>query len=134
MTRFKDWKPPEFDVDGYTEYGWRCQHHENLRLGKNVDIGCYSYLNAKYGIIIEDECQIGSHCSLYTESTIDEKKGLILLKKNACVGTHSTIMPHAVIGENSIVAAHSFVPFSMSIPPNEIWGGVPARKIKEIER
>jgi len=101
----------------------------NDTLGKNFDIGTFTYINSKYGIKIEDEVQIGSHCSIYSHSSIDNKKGAIILKKNCKIGTHSTIMPNVTIGENSIIAAYSFV--TKNVPKNEIWSGVPAKfKIK----
>ena len=42
-------------------------------------------------------------------------------------------MPNVTIGENSIIAAYSFV--NKSVPKNQIWAGVPAKfktKIKKI--
>jgi acetyltransferase-like isoleucine patch superfamily enzyme len=74
--------------------------------------------------------QIGSHCSIYSNSSIDNKHGLVHLKTNARIGTHSTIMPNVSIGENSIVAAYSFV--TKNIPKNQIWFGVPAKFKKNI--
>ena len=87
-------------------------------------------VNAQYDIEIFDDVQIGSHCSIYSHSTIDLKKGKVILKKNCKIGTHSTIMPNVAIGENSIVAAYSFV--TKNIPDNEIWGGIPANFIKKV--
>ena len=37
------------------------------------------------------------------------------------------------IGEGSAVGAMSFVPKGTKIPPNQAWGGVPARPIKQYE-
>ena len=34
------------------------------RLNGETDIGAFSYINAKRGVTIEDEVQIGSHCSI----------------------------------------------------------------------
>jgi len=34
-------------------------------------------------------------------------------------------MPNITIGENSIIAAYSFV--TNSIPKNELWAGIPAK-------
>jgi len=79
-------------------------------------------------VIIEDCVQIGSHCSIYSVSTIDNKEGKVVLKKNCKIGSHSVIMPGVTIGENSIIGAHSFV--NKDIPPNEIWAGVPAKKLE----
>jgi acetyltransferase-like isoleucine patch superfamily enzyme len=39
-------------------------------------------------------------------------------------------MPNVIIGENSIIAAHSFV--NKNIPENEIWKGIPAKFYKKI--
>lgn len=108
-----------------TKYNFIVQYPENLKTGKNFDIGTFTYINCQYGVEIEDEVQIGSHCSIYSHSTIDGKSGPIILKKNCKIGTHSTIMPNVTIGENSIIAAYSFV--NKNIPKNQIWVGIPAR-------
>lgn len=81
MKRFKEWIEPVFDIEGFAyqkiernypinPYHWRCQHPENLKMGKETDIGCFVYMNAKHGIQIGNMTQIGSHCSIYSESTI----------------------------------------------------------------
>ncbi len=108
-----------------TKYNYIVQYPENLKFGKNFDIGEFTYINCHYGVEIEDNVQIGSHCSIYSHSTIDEKKGPVILKRNCKIGTHSTIMPKVTIGENSIVAAYSFV--NKNIPSNQLWAGIPAR-------
>ncbi len=129
--RFKNWQPPTFDERNMTKWNWMCQYHENLKLGKYVDIGAFTYINARYGVEIEDNVQIGSHCSIYSHSTIDNKKGKVVIKKNAKIGAHSVIMPGVTIGENSIVGACSFV--NRDIPPNVVAVGVPAKVIKKIK-
>lgn len=121
--RFKDWTHPEFDDNGLTKWNWMCQYHENLELGKNTDIGAFTYINAKYIVRIEEGVQIGSHCSIYSYSTIDEKKGTVVIEKNAKIGTHSAIMPGVTIGENTIVGAFSYV--NKSLPKNVIAYGIP---------
>lgn len=125
MGRFNNWKKPEFDDNGMTKWNWMCQNHDKLALGKNVDIGAFTYINAKYGVEIQDFVQIGSHCSIYSVSTIDDKSGLILLKRNCRIGSHSVIMPNVTIGENTIIGAFSFV--NKNIPDNVIAYGVPAK-------
>ena len=127
--RFKNWKPPEIEHGKLTKWNWMIQYPEELQLGKYVDIGAFTYINAKYGVEIEDNVQIGSHCSIYSHSTIDNKKGKVVIKKNAKIGAHSVIMPGVTIGENSIVGACSLV--NHDIPPNIIAVGIPAKIIKE---
>ena len=130
MTKSKTWRKPIIKHGKFTKYNYIAQYPEGLKLGKNFDIGTFTYINARYNITIGDLVQIGSHCSIYSHSTIDDKKGKIVLEKNCRIGTHSTVMPNVTIGENSIVAAYSFV--TSNIPDNELWGGVPAVKIKNL--
>jgi len=127
--RFKDWKYPEIEEGKPTKYNWVVQHKDNLRLGFRSDIGAFTYINAKYGVTIEDEVQIGSHCSIYSVSTIDEKSGPVTLKKYCRIGAHSVVMPNVTVGENAVVGAHSFV--TEDIQDNVIAAGVPARIIKK---
>ncbi|MBN1905481.1 MAG: acyltransferase [Deltaproteobacteria bacterium] len=129
--RFNDWKYPDIEEGKPTKYNWVVQHVNNIKIGFKIDIGAFCYLNAKYGITIEDEVQIGSHCSIYSVSTIDNKEGPVVLKRNSKIGSHSTVMPGITIGENSIIGAHSLV--SCDIPDNVIAFGVPARIVKSID-
>ena len=130
--RFANWKPPEIEDGKPTRYNWVVQNKAGLKLGHRTDIGAFSYINAKAGVTIEDEVQIGSHCSIYSISTIDGREAPVTLKKNCRIGTHSSVMPGVTVGENSVVGAHSFV--NRDIPPNCIAFGVPARVVKKLER
>ena len=129
--RFKDWKPPEFDERGMTKWNWTAQHREKLVLGKNCDIGAFTYINARFGVEIGEEAQVGSHCAIYSHSTIDDKKGKVVIGKNARLGSHSIVMPGVTIGENAVVGAFSFV--NKDIPPNCVAFGIPAKKVKDID-
>lgn len=130
--RFKKWKFPEFDEKGMTKWNWMCQYHENLKLGRYVDIGAFTYINARYGVEIEDYVQVGSHCSIYSHSTIDNKKGKVIIKKNARIGAHSVVMPGVSIGKNSIIGACSFV--NKDIPDNVIAYGVPVKLVRKLTK
>jgi acetyltransferase-like isoleucine patch superfamily enzyme len=129
--RFEDWEYPEIEEGKPTKYNWVAQHKDKLKLGYKTDIGAFTYINAKNGVVIEDFVQIGSHCSIYSISTIDNKEGQIVLKRNCRIGSHTVIMPGVTIGENSIIGAFSFV--NKDIPDNAIAVGVPAKVIKQIE-
>jgi|TARA_B110001454_G_scaffold203270_1_gene211062 acetyltransferase-like isoleucine patch superfamily enzyme len=125
-----NWEKPLIEHGKMTQYNYIVQYPENLKTGKNFDIGEFTYINSEKGVKIEDWVQIGSHCSIYSHSTIDEKEGPVHLKKNCKIGTHSTIMPNVTIGVNSIVGAYSFV--NKNIPDNELWVGVPAKFKKKL--
>ena len=131
MDRFNDWEYPEIEESRPTKYNWVVQHKDNLRLGYKTDIGAFTYINAKNGVVIEDFVQIGSHCAIYSVSTIDGKEGKVVLKKNCRVGSHGVIMPGVTVGENAVVGAMSFV--NQDIPDNVVAAGVPAKVIKSAD-
>ena len=123
--QFAEWVYPEFGEDGMTRWHWQCQYHEKLKLGKNTDIGAFTYINAKYGVDIQEDVQIGSHCAIYSWSTIDDKQGKVVIKRGASVGSHSVIMPGVTIGERAVVGAFSFV--TESVPDGVLAFGIPAK-------
>jgi len=124
VRRFKDWKPPVIKDGKLTKWNWMVQNPKGLKLGKETDIGAFTYINAKNGVEIGDKVEIGSHCSIYSVSTIDYKKGRVVLKENCKIGSHSTIMPGVTVGRNAVVGAHSFV--NRDVPDNCVVWGVPA--------
>jgi acetyltransferase-like isoleucine patch superfamily enzyme len=128
--RFTKWQYPTIEDGKLTVYNWVVQHKKNFTLGFKTDIGAFTYINAQHGVTLEDYVQIGSHCSLYSVSTIDNKQGAILLKKNCRIGTHSVIMPGVTIGSNTRIGAFSFV--TEDIPDNVLAYGIPARVIRSL--
>jgi acetyltransferase-like isoleucine patch superfamily enzyme len=128
--RFPNWTLPDIENGKLTRYNWLVQHKENLKMGKFTDLGAFTYINAKHGVTLEDFVQVGSHCSIYSLSTIDDKKGPVILKRNSRIGTHSVIMPGVTVGENSVIGAFSFV--TKDIPKNVIAYGVPARVVRDL--
>ena len=105
MSRFNNWQEPEFDARGMTRWQWICQHHQNLKLGEGSDIGAFSYLNAKHGVEIGEEVQIGSH---------------------------SVIFPGVTIGEKAVVGAFSLV--KKDVPAGAVVAGVTAKPLERRNR
>jgi len=129
--RFKRWEYPEIEEGKLTKYNWMVQYKAKLKLGYKTDIGAFTYINAKNGVIIEDYVQIGSHCAIYSVSTIDNKEGTVTLKKNCKIGNHSVIMPGVTVGENSVIGAFSFV--NRDIPANVVAVGIPVKIVKKVQ-
>jgi acetyltransferase-like isoleucine patch superfamily enzyme len=129
--RFHDWAYPEIEEGKPTKYNWVVQHVDKFELGYKTDIGAFTYINAKHGVVIEDLVQVGSHCSIYSVSTIDDKAGKVTLKKNCKVGSHSVVMPGVTIGENAVVGAFSFV--TNDVPADSVAVGIPAKVIKKLD-
>lgn len=117
MQRFENWEEPWFDEDGFAydsyitqrPYGWRCQNFKGLKLGDRVDIGCFSYLNARYGIEIGSNVQIGSHCSIYSDNTENNTHGPVIIGENSLIGSFCLILPGAIIPPNSKIKAYSII-------------------------
>ena len=101
--RFINCKPPVIEEGVLNDYNWLVQNVRNLKLGNFTDIGAFTYMDAKYGINIDDYVQTGSH---------------------------STIMPNVSIGANYLIGANSSV--LESLPSNIVAFGVPAKIIRSI--
>ena len=96
-----------------------------------LSIGDYSSVSNRVQFIFHD----GSIGSLINRNPHFKKRkifvhksGDIRIGNHVVIGAHSIILPSVTIGDFSVVAAGSVV--SKSIPPGEIWGGVPAKFIK----
>jgi len=102
-------------------------------IGKNVNIGFFSEINAKNSKIeIGDNCDIASFVSinsadshkkcLDTSREIERKD--IVLKNNVFVGSHCLIKGGAQIGHHSVIAAGTIVD-DIEIPPFSLVSGNP---------
>lgn len=133
MNRFDDWQPPEIEDGVLTQWGWMVAYPDNLSLGRNTDIGAFTYIGAHHRVDIGDDCQIGGGCKIYSKSTIDDKWGAVIIRRGVCVGANSVVLPCVVIGKNATIGALSLVRSGTRIPANEIWAGIPAKKIGEVD-
>ena len=117
-------------------------HYE---IGKEVYIGedilILDDLNdSDVNLIIEDRVAISPRVTfvLYSapnnskiRSYVKEKKGKVIVRKDAWIGTGAVILPEVEIGEGSVVGANSVV--IKNVAPYTVVGGVPAKKIKMVE-
>ena len=116
-----------------------------LRIGNNVGMSSTAII-CNFEIEIEDNVMIGGGTVIYDtdfhsldanvrlNKQLDKqkaKKAKVIIKRNAFIGAHSTILKGVTIGENSIVGACSVV--SKSIPSNEIWSGNPIQFIRRLD-
>lgn len=106
-----------------------------LKLGDRVAIGWFAELDARGGVVIENDTNISSHVILITGSHDLEAPNYIANFKpihighHCWIGTRATILQGVNIGNGSIVAAGAVV--TKDIPAGEVWGGVPAKFIKK---
>lgn len=127
--RFKNWRKPKIAHAKLTKWHWKVLHPERLKLGKKVDISSFVVIFAQNGVTIEDNVEIGPHCSVMSADTISGKNGSVVLKRGCSLGANSVVMPGVTIGENTIVGAHSLV--TKDLPANVIAFGVPAKVVKK---
>lgn len=107
---------------------------KNCRLIGNVEFGSEPYL-----------VKIGDHVSVTNSTFIthdggvwvfrDEMPDLDVIKPinvgdNVFIGANCVILPGVNIGSNVVIGACSLV--TQNVPSNSVFGGVPAKKIKEL--
>lgn len=113
----------------------------NISLGNNSGIGEYTYIVAMDKVLIGQNVMMGPECMLLTgnhgyddvNKTLIEQSILvdeIIIEDDVWIGARVILLPGAKIKKRTIVAAGSVV--SGEIGPNGIYGGVPAKLIKEI--
>ena len=91
--------------------------------GVNIQDTCVIHSFPGSDVILEENCHVG-HGAILHGCTIG---------KNALVGMNTVVMDRAVIGENSFVAAMSFVQSGMSASANMLIGGVPAKEMRPLK-
>ena len=99
-------------------------------MGKDVDIGMFCFINARWGVRLEDYVQIGSHCCLYSENSENKTNGPIIIKKNAKIGAHCIILPGVCIGENAFVGAGTIV--NKDVPDNYYYANTRITRMEPI--
>lgn len=111
-----------------------------LSIGKNVGVSSSAIICYK-SITIGNNVKIGGNTVIYdsdfhsldflkrkkAETDIPERKNVVI-EDDVFIGSHVTILKGVQIGARSVVAAGSVV--SKSIPPDEVWGGNPAKRIR----
>lgn len=119
------WKKPHPGHNKLTKWNWVVAYPEGLKIGKMVDIGAFTYIQAQEGVEIGDYVQIGSHCSIYSANTINNRYGKVKIMKHVVIGSHSVILPNVVIGEGAKIGAFSLITRDVmgmqTVPPFTKW-------------
>ncbi len=123
-TILKGYYKNEMTIGRNTWIGQQCFFHSagGLEIGEAVGIG------PKVCILTSQHRPEGNADSPVLFSPLEFKK--VILKDGCDIGAASTILPGVTIGKGAIIAAGAVV--TCDVPDHEIWGGVPAKKIKSI--
>lgn len=111
MKRFnKDtWRFPLIQHAIPTEWGWVVLYPQKFNLQRFVDIGWGTFINARYGVELNEECQIGPYSSILSDNTIDNQNGKVIIGKGAKIGAYSLILPNVIINPGEFIKARSIV-------------------------
>jgi carbonic anhydrase/acetyltransferase-like protein (isoleucine patch superfamily) len=97
----------------------------SIRIGNKVNIQDGAVIHCTYEktkTIIGNNVSIG-HNAIVHGCTVDD---------NVLIGMGAIIMDNARIGSNTIIAAGALVLEGTTVEPGVIYGGIPARKLKDI--
>lgn len=97
-----------------------------IRIGArtNVQDGCVLHVNPgeEWKLTIGSDVTIGHACIVHA----------CTLEDHAFVGMGATVLDGAVIERGSMLAAGALLTPGKRIPAGELWGGSPARKMRDI--
>jgi len=122
-----------------------CYFHSSWGLSR--DVIAHEFVFVSYGCQIWPRTEIGAYTMLAPNVTIVggdhviDKAGTPIIfsgrpkmpktkiGRDVWLGMNAVVSAGVTIGDGSVVAAGSVV--TKDVPPMEIWGGVPAKKIKD---
>ena len=121
------------------------QGHHRYRFvkhgGVNIEGPCYIYKNVYFDSVAPHLITIGKNATITQGTTIlthyidpdqagrSYKMGEVHIEEDAFIGCNTIICNAVTIGKGSIVGAGSVV--TKDIPPYQVWGGVPAKYLKD---
>lgn len=111
-----------------------------IEIGHNVQFG--NYCNVAADVIFKNNilmagrvCFVGKNDHQYKEpckliwDSERGNNGVTIIEDDVWIGHNATIVGGLTIGKGAIIAAGAVV--TKNVPPCEIWGGIPAKKIKD---
>ena len=90
-----------------------------------------------HDIVIGSHVVIGENVKIFNGVTLGNKNTNTIIVEQPLIGNNVTICTGAKvlgsvrIGDNSVIGANSVV--LKDVPKNEVWAGIPAKKIKDID-
>lgn len=116
-------------------------------IGRLCHVASFCHLGIGGGLLVlEDGSSCGSGVKIVTGSNVPGsgrgcsaidpqaviERSFVHVKRNATLFVNAVILPGVTIGEGAVVAAGAVV--RCDIPDGELWGGVPARKIRNVNK
>jgi acetyltransferase-like isoleucine patch superfamily enzyme len=118
-----------------------CNEQAVISIGERTTIGFHNFIYSSNKIEIGDDCLIAPFVYIVDSNHKAERNQKINLQGNISapikigndvwIASNVTILKGVTIHDGAIIAANSVV--NKNVPPYEIWGGTPAKKISERE-
>ena len=86
-----------------------------------------SIITIRKGTVIGGRAVILGHLAEKGEMVFAPVK----IGKKCLIGTSAQINPGCTIGDGAVIASRAVLKKYTHVPAGEIWGGIPAKKIKE---
>jgi len=116
-----------------------CNERAKITIGENTTVGFHSFIFASENITIGNDCLIAPFVYIVDSDHSAEKGKLINQQPNMTssvkigndvwIGTGAKILKGTTIEDGAVIAAGAVV--SGLVKSNEIFGGIPAKKISE---
>lgn len=114
----------------------KCVENASVSIGNNCFCNHNCSITAAERVVIGDNCMFANnlvivdHDHVYGEDAVAQEliTSPVTIGDNVWVGANVSILKGVTIGSGAVVAAGSVV--NRSIPSHEVWGGVPAKKIR----
>ena len=128
-------------VGHYQQTSLQTGQEGTITIGENCGIS-NAVIISQNAITIDEQVYIGGGCCLYDNDfhSVDFNERInnptvipsspIHICRGAFIGGHSIILKGVTIGEYAVIAAGSVV--TKNVAPSEIWGGVPAKRLKNV--
>ncbi|QQS51905.1 MAG: gamma carbonic anhydrase family protein [Bacteroidota bacterium] len=98
----------------------------SIRMGNNVNVQDGAVLHTLYQ---KSTIEIGDNVTIAHNAVIHGAK----IHHNVLIGIGAVILDYVEIGENSIIAAGAIVLSGTKIEPGSIYGGNPAKRLKDVD-
>jgi acetyltransferase-like isoleucine patch superfamily enzyme len=123
-----------FKFDGAWKPGPSILIRDRVFMGQGCELNLKKGLTIGQGSAIASGCKFIDHDHGITGDRIDETPGAesqITIGSYVWLGCNVVVLKGVTIGSGAVVGAGAVV--TRSIPANEIWGGVPARRLSSRE-
>ena len=126
-----------FKYDGYWQPGPSIVIGDRVFLGRECEFNIRKRIEIGSDSLIASGCKFIDHDHEMTVGTGPMRglacpEAVIVLEEDVWLGVNVVVLKGVTVGRGAVVGAGAVI--TKSIPPYEIWAGIPARKIGERAR